>query len=103
MQLIGIEDLDAGDEILISCQSCFKYLRLLRKPAIGPHKHWRTGKPTYKSVKCSTSRVTKTYSHVYNGKTHVREYKDWGFGPDDHNHDHYVNLNDRQIILVRKK
>ena len=103
MQLIEIEDLDAGDEILISCQSCFKYLRLLRKPMIGPHKHWSTGKPVYKSVKCSTSKVTKINSYVYNGQTHTREYTDWGFGPDDHNFDHYVNLNDRQIILVRKK
>jgi len=103
MQLIEIEDLDVGDEILISCQSCFKYLRLLRKPMIGPHKHWSTGKPVYKSVKCSTSKVTKINSYVYNGVPQVREYTDWGFGPDDHNFEQYVNLNYRQIILVRKK
>jgi hypothetical protein len=103
MQLIEIEDLDAGDEILISCQGCFKYLRLLRKPAIGTKKHWSTGKPVYKSVKCSTSKVTKINSYVYNGVPQVREYTDWGFGPDDHNFEQYVNLNYRQIILVRKK
>ena len=103
MQLIGIEDLDAGDEILISCQGCFKYLRLLRKPAIGTKKHWSTGKPTYKSVKCSTRRDTKYHSYVHNGQTRTREYTDWGFGPEDHNFDHYVNLNTRQILLVRKK
>ena len=29
LQEIEIKDLEAGDEILISCQSYFKYLRLL--------------------------------------------------------------------------
>jgi hypothetical protein len=103
MQLIEIEDLDVGDEILISCHGCFKYLRLLRKPAAGPHKHLNKGKPIYKSVKCSTRRDTKYNSYVYNGVTRTSERKVWGFGPDDHNFDHYVNLNYRQILLVRKK
>ncbi len=30
MELVEIKDLEVGDEILISCQSYFKYLRILR-------------------------------------------------------------------------
>jgi hypothetical protein len=35
MELIEIEELEAGDEIIISCQSYFKYLRVINKPVIG--------------------------------------------------------------------
>ena len=35
MEIVKIEDLEVGDEIVISCQSYFKYLRILRKPGFG--------------------------------------------------------------------
>jgi hypothetical protein len=103
MELVKVEDLNVGDEIVISCQSCFKYLRIVRKPTISKKRHWRTGALLYKSVKCSIRREIKTYTYLYNGVTQTREYKDWGFGPEDHNYEHYVNLNNRNIILVNKK
>jgi hypothetical protein len=104
LQLVEIQDLDEGDEILISCQSCFKYLRILRKPILSPtKKHWTTQQPMYKGVKCSTRRneLVRTWTGS-NGKTYNRDIKEWGFGPDDHNYNHYVDLNFRQIILVKK-
>jgi hypothetical protein len=102
MQQVEIKDLEVGDEILISCQSYFKYLRILRKPAFGTKKHWSTGNPLYKSVKCSTRREEKTYTYTHNGNSYTRTEKTWGFGPEDHNYTHYVDLGYRQIILVKK-
>jgi hypothetical protein len=103
MELIKVEDLDVGDEILISCQSCFKYLRVLRKPAASLKKHWRTGDTVYKGVKCSVRRDEIKQAYVYNNQTRYYTSIDWRFGPDDHNFEQYVNLNHRQILLVRKK
>jgi len=102
MELIELKDLEAGDEILISCQSYFKYLRILRKPAVGAKTHWSTGAPLYKSVKCSTRRETKTVTWTNHRGNFTREEKTWGFGPEDHNYEHYVDLGYRQIILVKK-
>jgi hypothetical protein len=102
MELIELKDLEAGDEVLISCQSYFKYLRILRKPAVGVKKHWSTGAPLYKSVKCSTRREEKTYTYHHNGNPYTRTKKEWGFGSEDHNYNQYVDLEYRQIILVKK-
>ena len=104
MREVTIEELKEGDEVLISCQSYFKYLRLLQTPKLGTKKHWKTGVPLYKSVKCSTRRdsITKTWTN-YNGTgTTYIEYK-WVFGPDDHNFTQYINLTGRQILLVKEK
>ena len=102
MELVELKDLEVGDEILISCQSYFKYLRVLRKPAIGTKTHWNTGAPLYKSVKCSARREEKHYNVTIRGKVYPRHELVWGFGPEDHNYNHYVNLEFRQIILVKK-
>lgn len=103
LQLVDIQDLDEGDEILISCQSYFKYLRLLRKPIIhATKKHWTTQQSMYKSVKCSTIRTEKVTSWTRDGQTYSCKHKEWEFSPDNHNYNHYVNLNFRQIILVKK-
>jgi len=103
MELIKVEDLNVGDEILISCQSYFKYLRVLRKPMLSKKKHYRTGAPIYKQVKCSGRREIKTSSYVFNGVTRSYNYTAWEVGPEDHNFEQYVNLNERQIILANKK
>ncbi len=102
MKLIEIEDLEVGDEIAIACQANFKYLRILRKPSLSTKKHWNTGNPLYKSVKCSTRRVERSYTRTYNGKQYNRTEKVFEFTGDDHNFNHYVNLNYRQLLLVRK-
>lgn len=102
MREVKIEELKAGDEIVISCQSYFKYLRILVDPTMGKKKHWHTGDPLYKSVKCSTRR--ETTQRTYTGFAGVVSYDihKWGFGPDDHNHTQYVDLTGRQIILVNE-
>lgn len=102
MELVEVKDLEVGDEILISCQSYFKYLRVLRKPTIGKKLHWRTGNPMYKSVKCSARREEKHYHVTHRGKVYPRHELVWGFGSEDHNYNHYVDLEFRQIILVKK-
>ena len=103
MKIVEIQELEVGDEIIISCQSYFKYLRILRKPAVGKKSHWTTGVPLYKSVKCSTKRVTtqRNYTGAH-GKIVSYDVHKWGFGPDDHNYNHYVDLEGRQIILVKQ-
>jgi hypothetical protein len=102
MELVKIEDLEAGDEIVISCQSYFKYLRVLVKPRLSGKKHYHTGRPLYKSVKCSTIRINKTQTYVHNGHTHSYDRKEWGFGPDDHNFTQYIDLDYRQVLLAKK-
>jgi len=102
MKLVEIKDLEVGDEILISCQSGFKYLRVLKKPVIGTRIHWRTQQPCYKSVKCSTKRTEKVVTWVRNSKTYSRTVKEWEFTPEDHNVTTFVNLMDKQILLVNK-
>jgi len=102
MEIVEVKDLEVGDEILISCQSYFKYLRILRKPVVGAKKHWKTDAPLYKSVKCSTRRVERPYTYTIRGNSYTRTEKVWEFGPEDHNYTHYVNLGYRQIILVKK-
>lgn len=102
MKLVEIEDLEVGDEILISCQSYFKYLRILRKPELGKKKHWRTGKQLYKAVKCSTRREIRPVTWTNLTGTHTHEEKYWAFGPEDHNYVQYIDLEFRQIVLVKK-
>ena len=104
-KIITIEELEVGDEILISCQSFFKYLRVLTTPKINPKKlHWHTGQPMYGTVKCSTRQEEKiTYSYTdHNGNIINRIGKEWIVTPDDHNKTMSVELSDRQLFLVKK-
>ena len=103
LQEIEIKDLEAGDEILISCQSYFKYLRLLRTPQLGKKLHWRTKLPMYKSVKCSAKVDETKQTHQWgNGHTRTWIEKKWLFTDKDHNNESYVNLEYRQILLIKK-
>lgn len=95
MREVKIEELEVGDEIVIACQSYFKYLRVLVKPHIGNKVHYYTKKPLYKAVKCSTRR---DIVDVGNGFTSKR----WIFSPEDHNITQYIDLEYRQILLVNR-
>lgn len=104
-KLIEIQDLQVGDEIMISCQSCFKYLKVLTPPAMSKtKKHWRSGQPMYANVRCSTRQdvLTKTYTG-YNGNTYTRIEKVWRVTPEDHNMRISQDLQDRQIWLVKRE
>lgn len=106
IELIEIEELEVGDEIVISCQSHFKYLRILKKPVLNtaPKPTWRNSSSAYKSVKCSTIRTTTVHTWTANnGKVCTRTTLKWGFGSEDHNFKMHVNLNYKQIILIKKK
>ena len=98
LQEVKIEDLEAGDEIMISCQSYFKYLILLRTPQTGKKLHWKTQGPLYKSVKCST-RVDSVV-HTYNTRKWTENK--YILTGKDHNKEVYVNLSYRQVLLIKK-
>jgi hypothetical protein len=104
-KLIEIQDLQVGDEIMISCQSYFKYLKVLTPPTLSKTKvHWSTKQPMYSNVRCTTRRedVTKTYTG-YQGNTYTRTEKNWIVTSEDHNMRISQDLNDRQIWLVKKE
>jgi len=98
LQEVEIKDLEAGDEILISCQSFFKYLILLRTPQTGKKLHWKTQGPMYKSVKCST----RVDSIVHTSNTHKWTENKYILTNKDHNKEVYIDLAYRQILLVKK-
>lgn len=104
-KIITLEELEVGDEILISCQSFFKYLRILAKPKINPKKlHWNTKQPMYGAVKCSTRQEEKIrYSYTdYKGNIINKIGKEWIVTPDDHNIKISVELECKQLFLVKK-
>ena len=103
--LIKPEDLQVGDEIMISCQSYFKYLKVLTPPALSKTKvHWRTKQPLYSNVRCSTRQdvITNTYTG-YNGQNYTRTEKTWVVTPEDHNMRISQDLSGRQIWLVKRE
>ena len=102
MELVKIEDLEVGDEIIISCQSYFKYLKVLIKPSLCTKTHWNTRAPLYKSVKISTRRDSVPRSYVRNGQTYTYYNNKWMVTPEDHNFIQYIDLQDRQLLLVKK-
>jgi hypothetical protein len=103
MKIVEIQELEVGDEVLISCQSYFKYLRILRKPMVGTKKHWNTGVPLYKSVKCSTIRISTPRQYTDHKGNVVTYYNNkWGWGPDDHNYSQHIDFTGRQIVLVKQ-
>ena len=97
MKLIQIEELEIGDEIVISCQSFFKYLRILRKPELNKH-------GIYKSVKCSSVRSSTSRQYKdYKGVIQTYHVHKWEFGSDDHNFTQYLDLAHRQLLLIKTK
>ena len=104
-KLIEIQDLQVGDEIMISCQSYFKYLRVLTPPSMHKTKTlWRTKQPAHTNFKCTTRR-DEIFSYSYTdsaGNIHNRMQKTWIPSPDGHNLRVSVDLNDRQVWLVKR-
>jgi len=102
MKLITIEELEVGDEILISCQSYFKYLRILRKPTLSNKKKYASDDFAYNSVKCSTNRKSEEKTYTYGKVTKTYSTHTWEITPEDHNIVQYLDLSNRQILLVKK-
>lgn len=102
MEEVTIDQLEEGDHIVISCQSFFKYLIVLRKPEIGKKTHWKTGAPLYRTVKCSSRRDTTVKTWTYVGITKTYNSYTWIFTPEDHNITQYLTLEGRQILRINK-
>jgi hypothetical protein len=105
-QLIEIQDLQVGDEIMISCQSYFKYLKVLTPPTMSKTKtSWRTKQPLHANFRCTTRQdVVTTYSYTDSkGVVHNRVSKTWIPSADGHNLRVSVDLNERQIWLVKRE
>jgi hypothetical protein len=103
-KLITIEDLEIGDEIMISCQAYFKYLKVLSKPMISKTKvHWNTKQPLYSNVRCSTRQDVVTTNHTWGGKSYTRTQKTWIVTPEGHNITVSQDLNHRQVWLVKRE
>jgi hypothetical protein len=105
-KIIGVQDLEIGDEVLISCQSFFKYLKILSEPKLSNTKvHWRTKRPLYGNVMCSTKRE-EVISYSYTdpqGIVHNRMSKKWITTSEDHNIKVSQDFNNRQIWLVKRE
>ena len=104
--LIKAEDLQVGDEIMISCQSYFKYLKVLTPPTMSKTKtHWNSKKPMLANFRCTTRQeqvVRYSYTDI-NGYTVNRMEKTWIPTAENHNIRVSQDLNGRQIWLVKRE
>lgn len=116
MKLVKIEELEIGDEIIISGNSNLKYLKVLSKPTLGNKDlyqsvvdnttnsgwNWKVVGKKYKSVRCSIRQNEILYKNK-NGFS--RTYKEYVFEQDisKHNKRISVDLNSRDIYLVKRE
>lgn len=118
-RLVKIEELEIGDEIIITSGSTLKYLKLLKTPVLSNKTGWKRSQdaegyftwdrnsPLYKSTLCSTCIEEKTYKYKGYGigsPDSFRNYKEYVFETDvaKHNKKMSVNLNQKNILLVKK-
>jgi hypothetical protein len=105
-KLIEVQDLQVGDEIMISCQSYFKYLKVLTPPTMSKTRtSWRTKQPLYANFRCTT-RQEEVLKYSYTnaqGQVINRMDKEWIPTPEDHNLRVSQDLNGRQIWLVKRE
>jgi hypothetical protein len=94
---VSIEELEPGDEIIISSFSDLKYMKVLVKPELSKTKKgWRTGKPLFKSVKCAICRKVHT-----NPDTGYK-WSGYDFDTEDLNTIIYKDLEGRDMWLAKK-
>lgn len=100
-RLISVEELEIGDEIIISGHSHLKYMKVLKKPVISKiKKNWRTNLPQFTAVRCSIrqNNIQSPYHENY-------FYKEYVFEQDitKHNHKISIDLEGRDIFLVKRE
>ena len=111
MQLITIDEILVGDEIVISGNSNLKYLKVLKKPVFKGNNSWRKDfetlswkkdAPTYSSIRCTTRQDTIEYQTRTGAKANYKEYV---YEPDISKHNIRINvdLNGRDILLIRRE
>ena len=94
LKLIKVNELEIGDEIIISSYSKLKYLKVLKLPKL---KTSRWG-DYYTNVKCSIKQEHRVSRLGKNININI-------FEPDvtQHNSVIYQNLNNRDILLVKRE
>jgi len=116
MKLVKIEELEIGDEIIISGNSNLKYLKVLSTPTLGNRDlyqsvvdettnsgwNWKVVGKKYKAVRCSIRQDEISYrSRAGFQKIH----KKYVFETDvsKHNKKISIDLNSRDIYLVKRE
>jgi len=100
-RLVKIEELQEGDEIIISGHSKLKYMKVLKTPTISKtKKYWMTGLPLHTAVRCSIRQ-----DNVKSPRHENYFYKDYVFEQDitKHNHKISIDLEGRDIFLVKRE
>jgi len=116
---VEIKDLQEGDEIIVASGSNLKYLKVLKNPALSDKKGWMKsvddeGYVTwnqeaikYKSLLCSTRIEEVTYKcRGWQGAPDTfNTYKKyiWETDVKKHNKRVSINLNNKDILLVKRK
>lgn len=94
LKLIKVSELEIGDEIIISSYSNLKYLKVLKLPKL---KTSRWG-DYYTNVKCSIKQEHRVYKLDKNININIFEQD-----VTQHNSVIYQNLNNRDILLVKRE
>ena len=94
LKLIKISELERGDEIIISSYSKLKYLKVIKLPKLKTGS-WRD---YYTNVKCSTRR--EIFKSFHGKNVYITKFEQY---VTKHNSIIYQNLNNRHILLVKKK
>ena len=106
MMEILLEDVRKGDELLISINSKLMYIRVLENPRLSKkRKDWRTDDFMYINVKCSLNVENKSFQYTPRwggGLPRTYQYAWYNLTPNDHNTTKKINLNGRQLWLVKK-
>lgn len=114
MQLINIEDIQVGDELIISGNAKLKYLKVLKKPVIKHNNGWRQvfnpdgtleykfDAPVYSSVRCTMRQESYSFKSHW-GKDVVKKY--YVYEPDVSKHNVKINVDlyGKDIILAYRE
>ena len=101
MEIVKVEDLMVGDEIVIPHMSKFLYLKVMTQPKKRTKAlRWGGGNDGYKAVKCSCKVNSKTHVWANGYKTTEHEYEFTGL---EHNGTKYVDLNYKSIMLIKRE
>ena len=93
LKLIKVNELEIGDEIIISSYSNLKYLKVLKLPKLKTSR-WRD---SYTNVKCSLlKKIMKNRNFEWNTFPFEQDVT-------KHNSFIYKNLNNRHILLVKRE
>lgn len=100
-RLVKIEELQEGDEIIISSNSNLKYMKVLKTPTVSKtKKDWKTGLPLFTSIRCSIRQ-----NNIQSPRHENYFYKEYVFEQDitKHNHKISIDLEGRDIFLVKRE